>query len=97
MTYTDELLGNAPPTSLDSVRAGLIRLRRNYQADDEERQSRGFNANQLDAARVHLLDALIAWIDPAIAAERAAWDAQLRLDARLDAADRIDQQAKERA
>jgi hypothetical protein len=75
MSRADEVLGTAPARTFDSIRAGLIRLRRNYDADDETSQMRGFNVNQLDAARIALIDSLLSWIQPAVDEEAAAWDA----------------------
>jgi hypothetical protein len=84
-TYTDEVLGNAPPGSLDSVMSGLVRVHRHFQQDDdsETRQSNGYWANQVTDARLSLLRSLIAWLKPAVDAERAAWDA---IDRDLDKA-----------
>ena len=86
-TQIDHTLGNAPPRSLDSVMAGLVRLHRLYDLDDEERQSRGTlvcGHQHPDLIRLRVVDALVAWLKPAVEAERE-----------LDAADAELQRAKD--
>jgi hypothetical protein len=74
MSRASEILGNSPPHSLDSVQAGLVRLRRNYGVDDEDAQSRGITALHPDRARVRLIDELLDWIRPGVELEAAGWD-----------------------
>lgn len=80
MARADEVLGNAPPQSFDAVLAGLTRLRRIYDLDSEEAQSRGREAF-IDSARVQLLDAVRDWIRPTVERE-----ARERAEDRIDVA-----------
>ena len=68
MTTFDDVLGSAP-RSWSTLKADLIRARRWYDRDDEDRQSRSFHSNQLDDARVQLLDSLLRHIEAAVADE----------------------------
>jgi hypothetical protein len=82
VTHTDVVLGS-PPHSWSTLKADLIRLRKSLDFDDEEAQSRGISALHPDRVRVRLLDQILAHIEPAVAAEAAAWD---RIDADLQQA-----------
>lgn len=80
MSQTANTLG-VPPRSLDSVMSGLVRLHRLWDMDDEERQSSGTGMYpHPDLIRVRLLNELIAWLKPAVNAERARWDAEERAE-----------------
>jgi len=85
MTRLDETLGNSPARTFDSVKAGLIRARRLYDKDDEERQASSFHSNQLDSARIQLIDSLLTWIQPAVDEEqraREAWEDRTDVEAK---------------
>jgi DNA-binding ferritin-like protein (Dps family) len=82
MSTLDDVLG-AAPRSWSTLKADLVRARRHYDVDDEERQTRSFHSNQLDSARIQLLDSLLRHIEPAVADEKALWD---RIDRDLDTA-----------
>lgn len=87
MTQTAAQLGSAPPRSLDSVAAGLVRLRRLWDMDEEERSSIGMGVFQHpDIIRVRLIDELLEWLKPAVEEERAEWDRLDRIDAMAKAA-----------
>jgi len=73
MSRADEVLGSAPQ-SWSTLHADLIRLRRFYDKDDEERQASSFHSNQLDSARIQLIDSLLAHIQPTVSDEKALWD-----------------------
>lgn len=88
MSRLDETLGNSPARSFDSIRAGLVRARRLYDKDDEERQASSFHSNQLDSARIQLIDSLLAWIRPTVDEERQAreaWEDRTDLEAKRPA------------
>ncbi len=88
-TRADLILGNAPPHTLEDVMAGMARLRRAYDMDDEERQSRGHLANgelHPDLVRVQLIAAVAEWV-------RYGADEERRI--REAAEDRLDDEAKQ--
>lgn len=68
------LIGATPAHSLQDVLSTLNRLRRMFDLDDEDLQSRGYEARLVMHTRLELFDALIDYVQPA-AEQEAAWDA----------------------
>jgi len=71
MTRADMTLG-ASPRSLDGVLAGVTRLYRLYDMDDEQEQSVG--PLHPDRVRSRLLYQLIVWLQPGVEEERRFYD-----------------------
>jgi hypothetical protein len=69
MTAPSAILG-PPPEALDGALSGMVRLYRHWDLDDEERQSRGYAANQITDAQLRVLTLVMAWLRPAVDAER---------------------------
>ena len=58
------------PRSLEAVKSGLIRLRREIDLDGEERQAMGLIANTRADAQIDMLDALLTWLEIGVQEER---------------------------
>ena len=64
----------AHPDTFDSIRSGLVRLRRYHDIDDEVAQAFPRSA-EVARAQLRLIDLLTEWIQPAVDEERAVWNA----------------------
>lgn len=69
-----------PPQGFDAAMAGLLRLYRAIDVDDEQRQRDGYYLNAERDSQLRLLTVLMAWLRPAVEREKAGWDEADRED-----------------